>query len=322
MGTTYVGPKLSRPMRRRNMYIILMVILLVEVALFAYFYLSKMNPVATLSGQLPLNSAPTFQANIYGNLGDPFNKPMAVAVVNKQIYVADTNKDRIQVFDYDGNPLFNFGQFGDKGGQFKFPYGIASDSQGQLYIADLYNANISIFSSDGKFIKYFGKKGDFVKPAGLSIDGNKIYISDVGKNQIVVYNLDGTKVLAFGVKGDKDGQLNSPNAVLHVGSKIYVSDTGNDRLEVFNEQGKFLLKATSDLANPRGISVDPQGNIYVVSNLTGRVVAFNSKGVKLLTFGEVGSDDGQVAFPNGLFRDSQGRFYVTDVGNNRVVVYQ
>ena len=85
----------------------------------------------------------------------------------------------MQLADYDGNPLSSFGTSGTQDGQFRFPYGIASDAQGQLYIADLYNTNISIFSSDGKFIKYFGKKGDFVKPAGLAIDGNKIYISDV-----------------------------------------------------------------------------------------------------------------------------------------------
>ena len=322
MGTTYVGTKLSRPMRRRNMYIILGVILLVEVGLFAYFYLTKMNPVATISAQLPGTSAPTFQANIYGPLGDSLNKPMAVTVVNRQIYVTDTNHQKVQVFDYDGNQLFSFGKSGDKEGQFKFPYGIAGDAQGQVYVADMYNGTISIFSSDGKFIKYFGTKGDFVKPAGLMIDGNKIYISDVDKNQIVVCDLNGTKILAFGSKGDKDGQLNSPNAVLHVGSKIYVTDTGNDRLQVFDEQGKFLLKASTELANPRGLCVDPQGNIYVVSNLTSKVVVFNSKGERLFTFAGIGSDDGLITFPNALFRDSNGRFYVTDVGNARVSVYQ
>jgi DNA-binding beta-propeller fold protein YncE len=322
MGTTYVGPKLSRPMRRRNMYIMLVAIFLVEAALFAYFYLSKTDPLATMASQLPGTSAPTFQYNIYGPINDPMNKPMGVVVVNKQIYVTDTNHQKVRIFDYDGNPLSNFGTSGTKEGQFRFPYGIASDAQGQLYIADLYNANISIFSSDGKFIKYFGKKGDFVKPAGLAIDGNKIYISDVDQNKILVYDLDGNKLLTFGTKGVADGQLNSPNAVIHVGSKIYVSDTGNDRLQVFDDQGKFLLKATSELANPRGICVDPQGNFYTVSNLTNKVVAFNPKGERLFTFGGVGSDDGLFTFPNGLFRDSQGRFYITDVGNARVSIFQ
>jgi DNA-binding beta-propeller fold protein YncE len=315
--------KLNRPMRIRNMYIILAVIFLVEAGFFAYSYATKTNLLATISDQLPIApTAPTFQANIYGPLGSPINKPMAVTVVGRKIYVTDTNNQRVQVFDYDGNPLSTFGTAGTKEGQFQFPYGIASDAQGQIYVADMYNSNISIFNSDGKFIKYFGNKGDFTKPAGLSIDGDKIYISDAEKNQIMVYKLDGTKLLAFGVKGDKDGQINSPNAVLHVGNKIYVSDTGNDRLEVFDEQGKFLLKVTSELANPRGLSVDNQGNIYCVSSLANKVVVFNSKGVMLFSFGSNGIDDGQLAFPNGLFKDSQGRLYVTDVGNNRVTVFQ
>lgn len=323
MSTTGVISKLNRPMRRRNMYIILSVIILLEVALFTWSYLSKTNVLKTVSDKLPFGAiVPTFQGNIYGPLGDPLSKPMAVTVVNKQIYVTDTNNQRVQVFDNDGNPISNFGKSGDKEGEFKFPYGIAGDAQGQIYVADLYNGNISIFSSDGKFIKYFGNKGDFNKPAGLSIDGNKVYISDVANNQILVYSLDGTQLLKFGEKGEKDGQLTSPNVVQHVGNKIYVADTGNDRVEVFDEQGKFLFKATSELANPRGLSVDAQGNIYVVSNLTSKVVIFNSKGERISNFGGIGSDDGQLKFPNGLTRDSQSRFYVTDVGNGRVVIYQ
>lgn len=323
MGTMSMVSKLNRPVRRRNMYVILSVIILLEIALFAWSYLSKTNPLKTVTEKLPLGAVvPTFQANIYGPLGDPLNKPMAVVVVNKQIYVSDTNNQRVQIFDYDGKPISAFGKSGEKAGEFKFPYGIAGDAQGQIYVTDLYNGNISIFSSDGQFIKYFGKKGDFNKPAGIAIDGDKMYISDVALNQIFVYSLDGTQLLKFGEKGEKDGQLNSPNVVQHLGNRIYVADTGNDRIEVFDEQGNLLSKATSELANPRGLSVDAQGNIYVVSNLSSKVVVFNSKGERLFTFGGVGSDDGLLSFPNGLTRDSQGRFYVTDVGNGRVVIYQ
>jgi hypothetical protein len=95
MGTTVVGTKLNRPMRRRNMYIILSVLILLEVSLFAWSYVSKTNVLKTVSDKLPLGAiVPTFQANIYGPLGDPLNKPMAVAVVNKQIYITDTNNKK------------------------------------------------------------------------------------------------------------------------------------------------------------------------------------------------------------------------------------
>lgn len=310
-------------MRRRNMYIILSVIILLEIALFAWSYQSKTNPLKTATDKLPLGAvAPTFQGNVYGPVGDPLNKPMAVAFVNKQICITDTNNQRVQIFDSEGKPISTFGKSGEKEGEFRFPYGIAGDAQGQIYVTDLYNGNISVFSSDGQFKKYFGKKGDFKSPAGIAIDGDKVYIADVGNNQILVYSLDGTQLLKFGKKGDQDGQLSSPNVVQHVGNKIYVSDTGNDRIEVFDEQGNFLLKATSEIANPRGLSVNAQGNIYVVSNLSSQIVVFNAKGERLFMFGGIGSDDGQLSFPNGLTRDSQGRFYVTDVGNARVVIYQ
>lgn len=314
---------INRPMRRRNMYLILVLILLLEVGLFAWSFLSKTNITKTATQYLPIGSLmPTFQANIYGDLSDPFNKPMAVAVSNRTIYISDTNNQRIQVFDYDGKPISMFGEPGEGEGQFRFPYGIASDAQGQLYIADLYNGNISIFSANGQFIKYFGEKGEFKGPAGLAIDGDKLYVSDVQSSEIKIFSLDGTKLLSFGKKGAGDGELNSPNALVHAGNKIYVSDTGNDRIQVFDEQGNFLLKASSQLSNPRGISVDPQGNIYVVSNLTNKVVVFKPNGEKLTTIGQMGSDDGQFRFPNGLTRDNQGRLYITDVGNGRTAIFQ
>ncbi|MDI6912779.1 MAG: SMP-30/gluconolactonase/LRE family protein [Desulfitobacteriaceae bacterium] len=324
---------LNRPMRKRTVFIGSIVLVLLEVAVFGLSFAGKSNPIKAITSRVPYITTPTPPTElttIYGNVNAPLLKPMAMTMVNRRIYVSDTNNQRIQVFDYDGHPMTVFGSNGQEPGQLRFPYGIAADSQGQIYVTDLYNGNISVFAPDGTFIKYFGDKGDFSKPAGLVISGNKLYLTDVGKNQVMVYSLDGNKLLSFGKQGSKEGELASPNCLAVANGKIYVSDTGNDRVEVFDEQGNFLLQfngSTPDnpnpkIINPRGIGVDPKGIIYVVSNLTGKVIGFNMKGEPVVSFGSMGSNDDQFQLPNGLTIDDQGRIYVTDTVNGRLAVYQ
>ncbi len=326
-----VNSKLQMLISRSTIYKVLGVILILEVALFSWSYSANYNPVTRVSNRLPIStaSAPGFLTNIYAEVRNPLKKPMAVTVIKKRIYVADTNNKQIQVFDYTGNPLMVFGSEGKGKGQFSFPYGIAGDASGLIYVADLYNSNVSIFNAEGKFVKYLGEEGDFGKPSGLAIDGDKIYVADALKNQVMVYSTSGEKLLTFGATGDQAGLLQSPNALTHANGKIYVTDTGNDRVQVFDEQGKFLLQFnasnspnTSLLANPRGIAVNSQGVIYVVSNLTGKVFAFNQKGEVLYTFGSLGLEDNQFQLPNGLTIDDQGRLYVTDTLASRISVYQ
>ncbi len=328
----------ARPVSPRLLKLGVLVIVLLEVVLFTASYAARVNPVKKVTTALPLPgtlpfagpSAPAPEAVVYSPFEKPLSKPMGVAVVNRRIYVTDTNNQRVQIFDYDGRPLGSFGSNGQGEGQFRFPYGVAGDSQGRLYIADLYNNNISVFDQDGKFIRYLGAKGDLTRPGGLFIDGDRLYVTDIGSSRVLVYALDGTKLLAFGSPGQAPGQMSSPNGIFHTGGRIYVTDTGNDRVQVFDDRGQPLLQfdgRTADknyakIINPRGITVDAKGTIYVVSNLTSKVEAFNQKGEPVYSFGSMGDGEGQFQLPNGLCLDDQGRLYVTDTVGNRLVVFQ
>lgn len=335
MGNLHKGCRqlFNRPLRGRTILFWTLGIVIFEGILFMLSYQAKYNPVNALNNFIPAAIAPaepTFLAPLYGPVSNPLKKPMAVAVANRRIYVADTDNHRVFVFDYDANPLFGFGSNGTGEGQLRFPYGIAADSQGQVYVADLYNGNISVFSPDGAFLRYFGSKGDFIKPAGLAIDGDKLYLTDVAQSQVIVYSLEGQKLLTFGKPGKGDGELSSPNAVAHSAGKIFVSDTANDRIVVFDDQGNFITKfngstagnKVSVLINPRGIGVDAKGTVYVVSNLTSKVHGFNEQGELLLSFGENGAGEAQFRLPNGLAVDDQGKIYVTDTGNARLQIFQ
>ena len=77
-----------------------------------------------------------------------FNAPLGVATDgNGNVYVADTNNNRIQKFTSTGTFLTTWGSFSYSGnGQFNGPFGVATDGNGNVYVADEGNSRIQKFA--------------------------------------------------------------------------------------------------------------------------------------------------------------------------------
>lgn len=328
-----IAQKKPFTVKRRNVYWIIQLIFVIMLVGFVYSFIQNRDLSQGIQDINDITSGqPTFVNFIYGAYGGgEFEKPMAVMVANNLIYISDTNKKRVQIYDYDGNPLKIFGKAGTKPGQFLFPYGLASDSKGNVYVADLFNGNISKFDMDGKFLGIFVKKGSLKSPAGLTIKNDLMYVTDVVQNTVKVFDLNGKLVLNIGKKGTAPGQFYAPNAISVSGDgTIYVTDTGNSRVQVFDKNGKFLRiingskdgKGKSMFVNPRGIALDDRGNVYVLSNLTHLLYAFDKDGKSLFAMGGRGEGEKQFSLPNGLFVDQNNRLYVSDTTNLRISVFQ
>jgi DNA-binding beta-propeller fold protein YncE len=75
---------------------------------------------------------------------------------------------------------------------------------------------------------------------------------------------------------------------------------------------------TGELWNPRGISVNTQGNVYVADSLNNRVQIFSSSGVYQAIIGSYGHEAGDLYEPFDLFIDRSGNTFVADSGNDRI----
>ena len=76
-----------------------------------------------------------------------FNAPLGVATDgNGNVYVADTNNNRIQKFDASGTFLATWGIAGSGNGQFSDPTGVATHGSGDVYVADAGNNRIQKFA--------------------------------------------------------------------------------------------------------------------------------------------------------------------------------
>lgn len=326
-------------MKSTIVYWIMASILAATIAGFTatvYFDKSVDLPVTPLSDMLDPTAKPHNSQLIYGGFGsESLNKPMDVSLIGQFLYVTDTNNKRVQVFDLGGNPIFKFGEEGTGPGQFKFPYGISGDQQGQVYVADMYNGCISVHDSRGNFLRYFAEQDPKEKlieaPGGLRIYDDKLYVTDIQKSKAYVFSLDGKLLLEIGEPGTNPGQLRAPNAVtIDRDGNIYVVDSGNQRVQVYDSTGKFIkiLSGAADgqngsiFVNPRGIGIDSRGVIYVVSNLTHYVYGFDKDGKQLFGFGGNGEENEQFSLPNGLFIDESDQVYITDTMNQRIAIFR
>lgn len=108
---------------------------------------------------------------------------------SNRIWVADSNNNRIQVFDTGGKLVKTYSQ---EDGGFMVPRGISFDSKGYLYVANALANYVSIHDPNGKKlteIRTAESENDLVSmPNKTFVDQNRrLYVAEVGKNRISVF---------------------------------------------------------------------------------------------------------------------------------------
>jgi predicted membrane-bound mannosyltransferase/sugar lactone lactonase YvrE len=138
-----------------------------------------------------------------------------------------------------------------------------------------------------------------------------------------------------GGAGSGPGQLNAPrDAALAPDGSLFVADPANTRIEHFAADGTFLaewpsfLDASQSPPGPfgqawGGIGVAPDGTVYAADTWNHRVDHYAADGQLISQFGIFGQGESPTAFwgPRDVMVDSQGRVFVSDTGNKRVVVF-
>ena len=132
--------------------------------------------------------------------------PTFIALSGESVYVADTMNARVVEFTRDGKYVRQFGERGDRFGQFDKPKGLAADSFGNLYVVDSFFSAVQIFNRDAQLLLFFGGPGDspgfLANPAGLAIDGqNRIYVANGLNFRIDVYQLVNTSAADSQARG-------------------------------------------------------------------------------------------------------------------------
>ncbi|KPK77319.1 MAG: hypothetical protein AMJ89_02620 [candidate division Zixibacteria bacterium SM23_73] len=121
-----------------------------------------------------------------GSLRDP----LGISVDRKEnIYVADSQNDRVAIYDLFGNFLKSVGE-----GTLRKPSGVTVGEDGLIYVANTEKNSIAIFDPEGNLVLEYGTwgsgMGNFSKPTDLKLGkDNKLFVVDSGNSRICVFEI-------------------------------------------------------------------------------------------------------------------------------------
>ncbi|MBV8732281.1 MAG: immunoglobulin domain-containing protein, partial [Acidobacteriia bacterium] len=298
--------------------------------------------IATIAG----NGSAGFSGDGGPATSAKLNSPFGVAVDNTgNIYIADLYNFRVRkviangtISTVTGTGTLSYS--GDNGPAMNAsldPYAIALDTRGNLYISDAANQRIRVVNTGTSaitlanvtiqpgYIATLAGTGiagsswngpannvEFNFPYSVAVDGQgNVYICDTYNRSIRVLNTGPAAVTIASVN-------------ILPGYVTTVAGNG-----VYGYQGDGGPATNAEFADPDGVAVDSQGNIYI-SDLEGdRIRTVNHATGLILTIAGVAGNNGYngdgipattalISYPRGLAVDYSGNVYFADQPNERI----
>ncbi|SKB07553.1 NHL repeat-containing protein [Aeromicrobium choanae] len=178
------------------------------------------------------------------------------------VYVADSNNSRVQVFTQDGEFVRTIeGNMGN-------PVGIDVDDEGAVYVTST-DGTITKFEADDTFVFQVSAHASYYG-YGIAVDdaSGLIYVSDPHNHRVVKLAADGSYLGTWGGPGSGPGQFyNVYGIAVDDDGVVYLPDFGNNRVQKFTSDGDFISEVTvpggGSFMNPIKVDVDSEGRIAV-----------------------------------------------------------
>lgn len=228
-------------------------------------------------------------------------KPLSVHVDSSgKVYVTDTHWRKVLIFDFDNKKLNILGEKGK--GMLLNPLAVTTDEQGYIFVTDAGGKRVVIYKPDGTYFNAFGGKETFVRPFGIAVNSslNLIYVVDIWAHQVKVFDKKNYKLLFTIGKNEKEGKKISEDSL---------DETWNRS----TDEGEFNF--------PTNITIDNDGNVYIVDTMNFRIQVFSPRGNFLYTFGRIGNVPGTFSRPKGIAIDNDGHIYVADAAFNNIQIF-
>ena len=278
-----------------------------------------------------------------------------------RVYVADSGGDRIAVFERNGTQAGEIGFPGHGPLEFGSLFDLAVEPDGRVVAADSGNDRVQFaarapngsYVHGGSFGMRGGGDGELRLPTGIDTGpGGDIFVADHDNNRVQRFDADGAYMSQFPV-ADADGVPAAPlGLAVGPGGSVHVTATGNHSVYVFAPGGELLRTVDAAAAHPRldagqtfpdgrlvqtagsgvafdtpiNLDVGPDGRMYLVEEMGGRVRVLDADGSPLFDVGTPAAPgefygDSSFMRPTDVAVDRNGRIIVADSGHDRLQVF-
>lgn len=232
--------------------------------------------------------------------GIRFSEPWGIAVDGMgNVYMADTWNNRIVKTDAEGNVLTTwYANDPSDGRSFYGPRAIAVSSENIVYVCDTGYKRIMVYDENGNFLRKFGVSGmgmgELDEPVGIALlDDDHLAVADTWNQRVQVFDVSGRGLqdgvtLVFDVNAWYTQSLNNkPYITGSSGSNaIYLTDPEGSLIHQYDMTGKLIRTWNADggdidhFSMPTGITLSPDGSVWVVDTENNRVNQFKAEGIK------------------------------------------
>jgi sugar lactone lactonase YvrE len=317
---------------------------------FNYTYITRVNTLAGSTTGFTDGAGTTAQ----------FASPMHLCIdAQGNIYVADPGNYKVRKVTPAGVVSTLAGStsgHADGAGtaaQFKSPWGICIDALGNIYVADVNDYKIRKITPAGVVTTLAGSTqghadgtgaaAQFHTPVGICVDAQgNLYVTDEGSHKIRKVTPAGiVTTIAGSTAGYADGtgsaaQFNYPRGICIDAQGNLLAVEGGHKIRKITPAGivTTIAGSTAGYADgtgsaaqfngPCGITLDPQGNMYVTEFSNHKIRKITPAGVVSTVAGSTsGFADGnfagaKFASPYGICLDAQGSIYVADRYNYKI----
>jgi tripartite motif-containing protein 71 len=125
-------------------------------------------------------------------------------------------------------------------------------------------------------------------------------------------------LLEWGRRGNGKGEFDACVGIaIGKHDEVFTCEFRNERVQKFTSKGQFLSEFHIQ-PHAGGLTVDPEGTVYVAHWNDNKVAAYSPSGELLREWGGKGTADGEFQLPGSVAYGHDGLLYVPDQGNSRV----
>lgn len=215
------------------------------------------------------------------------------------------------------------------------PTGVSGHGN-HIYVGNESTGNVEVYSKQGKLRTTVGENSIGL-PNDIAVDHvtGQLFVVDAEAHHVRSFDAHGQDagiIPAFGI----EQQLSYPTALTidQDAQLVYVSDQGpsvdslsfnnrDARVRIYRYDGTYVDTLSGPFTRPQGLTINPDGYLYLVDGMRGQVLVFDllSKGL-VKTIGSPGTGVGQLSLPlDVVVNPDTGDLLVTNNRAGRLEIF-